>query len=119
MQPQGRERSGSDKLCQARERGSHSARVDVDLAPPALLVRLALSGPVKRRPLDLGKGPAHQAAAWIGTFLDDIAVAGATDLLREEAGYRVVPKDTPGIEIGIVDAQRRSVPVSRARQLTD
>jgi hypothetical protein len=36
-----------------------------------------------------------------------------------EVGGWVVPEDAPGIEVRVVDAQRRAVPVSRDRQRCD
>lgn len=75
--------------------------------------------PAERVRLDFGKGPAHLPAARIGTFLHNVAAVRSSELLREEIGRRIVPQDAPGIEMPIVEAQRRAVPVARDWQSFD
>lgn len=43
----------------------------------------------------------------------------AGDLLREEVGRGIAPQNSPGVELGIVDSQRRAVPIARASQHLD
>src|SRR5215211_2677087 len=94
-------------------------RTNIVLLPPVLVVRSALGRPMEGCWLDLGKGPAHQATSWVRTLLHDILASRAAYLLREEIGRRVVPQNAPSVEIGVVDPQRRSVPVSCSGELLD
>src|SRR5262249_6963027 len=69
----------------------------------------AFADPTKRIARDLGKAPAHRFAGLVRALLDDVVALCAADLARIELSHRVAPKDMPGIEAGIVDAQRRAV----------
>jgi hypothetical protein len=98
---------------------SRPACTNVDLLSPVSVPQAPFCGPMKGRRLNLGESPAHRAAARIRPFLHDISSSCASDLLREKVGRRVVPENAPRIEIRIVDAQRRSVPISGPGKLPD
>src|SRR4051812_15204308 len=92
-------------------------RANVDFLAPRGSVQCALAGPVKGVRLDLGKRPAHRAASWIRALLNDPIALRASNLLAEEVDRRVAPQDAPSVEIRIVDAKRRAVPIAGAWQL--
>jgi hypothetical protein len=92
----------------------HATRADVHFASPVPVVWSALSGPVKRIRLDFTEDPAHRTAPRIRAGLDDVRSLRAADLFGEEIGRGIAPQDSPGIELGIVDPQRRAVPIACA-----
>src|SRR5262245_27043501 len=96
-----------------------AARADVDFAAPVPVVGSALSGPVKRIRLDFRKDPAHRTAPRIRARLDDVRALRPADLLSEEIRCRIAPKNSPGVDLGIVDPQRRPVPIACAGQRLD
>jgi hypothetical protein len=65
---------------------------------------------------DLGEAPAHQRSRVVPALLHDVRPAHPADLARVELRGGVVPEDVPGIETGVVHAQRGTVPASRDRQ---
>src|SRR5262245_8102360 len=85
---------------------THASRADVHFASPGSIVRSTLAGPVKRIRLDVTEGPAHRAAPRVRAGLDDIGAVRTAGLLREKTGHGIVPEDSPGSELGIVDPQR-------------
>src|SRR5579863_7443741 len=67
------------------------------------------AGPAERAGCDLRKTPAHGFAGVVLAVLDDVGALGAADLARVDLAHRIAPEDVPGIDAGIVDAQRRAV----------
>ena len=92
---------------------------DVYFTLPVAVVLSAFGGPVKRMRLDFTEDPAHRTAPRIRTGLHDVSVLGSADLLREEIGRGIAPQDPPGVELRVVDPERRAIPIARAGQRLD
>src|SRR5262245_30789025 len=93
---------------------SDSARAAFDFPAPRLIVGAAFRGPMECVRFDLRKRPAHGSAARIGAVLHDVLALRTSDLLREEIRGGIVPKDAPGVEVGVVNAQGRAKPIACA-----
>src|SRR5262245_23242110 len=81
--------------------------------PGGAAVARALTEPAKRVRRDVVEAPAHQVAGVVLAVLNDGLAARTTDLAAIELPHGIAPQDVPGIDVGVVDAQRRAVEDAR------
>ena len=77
--------------------------------PGLAVVARAFAGPAERAGRDLRETPAHGFAGVVLAVLNNVGALGAADLARVDLAHRIPSEDVPGVDAGIVDAQRRAV----------
>src|SRR5262249_48965731 len=90
--------------------GSRTSRVELRLQLPGLaVIARELAKPTECVRCHVGEAPAQRHTSVVLSDLHDVAILSAAELTRVELLQRVAPKDVPGSEPGIVDAQGRAV----------
>src|SRR5688572_26044751 len=83
-------------------------KLRLELPGQAAIAR-ALAKPAERVRRDVGEAPAHPLARVVGALLHNVLPARAAELARVVLLHRIAPENVPGIDAGVINAQRRAV----------